>query len=177
MNLSEISFPVFRLNTNKPEKGLGLVYYMSESFNLDTAELKTRVRIVDDTNLEDSTLSRRRLRLKAAGAPTYPLKRCVFFLADLVKMSGKHWWIDSMGKVFFYKKSTRAKLRSYKIEQVLPAKGMGAIIQIKGIPQRFKVLYRPDESIKYATLVENWVGGRFLYGLTEEQHAESWRLI
>lgn len=178
MKLSEISFPVFRLNTQKPSVEEGVLYYMTESFNKDTAEFKSRIRIVDDTTLPFETLSRRRLQLKAAGAPVYPLKRAVFYLADLVKLSSqKHWWIDSAGKIFQYIKTGRAKLTSHKIAKILPLKGMGYVIDIEGISQRFKVLYKPAESYKYATIINGGINLRFLYGLTEEKHQDSWRVI
>ncbi len=178
MKLSEISFPVFRLNIDKPSTNLGVVYYVRESVNLDSAKYTRRVRIVDDTSAPGNTLSRRRLSLKAQGAPLYSIKRAVFFLADLVKLSSlKHWWIDSQGKIFQYKKSTRAKLRSYKIEKIIPLNGIGAIIEVRGVPQRFKVLFKPPENVRYATIAESGISYRLLYGLTEEMHKDARRLI
>lgn len=179
MKLSEISFPVFRLTNRKPEFTDGIWYYVSESFNSDTAEYSVSVRVVDDNTLPYDSLSRRRLALKGQeSVKLYPLRKAVYFLADLVKLAKSgYWWVDSLGKVFEYKKSTRAKLRFYKIENIFPLNGMGAVIAVEGHSARFKVLYRPNPSVRYAGVIEGKIGEVFLYGLYDDKQPDSWRMI
>lgn len=177
MKLQEISFPVFRLKQERPLERDGLVYYVSESFNLDTAESKQTVRLIDDKNLEFDTLSRRRLEIAKAEGVLYPIKYAVYFLGDFVKLNKPGvYWIDSAGKYFQYEKSTRAKLKFYEIENIFPLEAMGAVIQVRGLPQRFKVLFKPSSKIAWAGILDvNKM--KILYGLYEQPHKETWRKI
>jgi len=86
------------------------------------------------------------------------------------------WFIDSVGRVFQYKKTTRAKLRFYKVKTVLPVNGIGAVIEVEGLPQRFKVLYRPVDNHAWAGVLE-FSGIKFLYGLYDQYYKETWRLV
>jgi hypothetical protein len=54
--------------------------------------------------------------------------------------------------------------------------GIGAVIEVDGLPQRFKVLFRPIHNNSWAGILEiNKL--KFLYGLYDKQHAETWRMI
>jgi hypothetical protein len=98
-------------------------------------------------------------------------------LADLIKLAkASTWFIDDSGRVFQYKKQTRAKLVTHKIKQVLPAAGIGCVLELEGIPQRFKSLHHPDDYQQYAVLLVFNKTYTF-YGLSETPLKPSWRLV
>jgi hypothetical protein len=179
MKLSEISFPVFRLTNRKPDEIDGVVFYQTESFNADTAQLTTRIRIIDDKTLPFDHLSRRRLALK--GIPSvslYPINKAVYFLADLIKLAKNgYWWIDSLGRTFEYKKHKFGKVTFHKIEAAYALPGMGAVIALEGVPNRFKVLFRPSELVRYGGILHIGPGERILYGLYEDLPPNSRRKV
>jgi hypothetical protein len=179
MNLAEISFPVFKLRSTPPETQEGVSYYVSETFNKDTAEYSKKVRFVDDTTIDKPTLSLRRLAMQQQGIELLPISTAIYFLADLVKQSNrKVWWIDSVGKIFCYKKTQKARLKFYPVEQIYPLPGLGAVVVVKGVAQRFKVLFAPRANeAKWAGILEWQLGQKILYGLYPVQHKETWRLI
>jgi hypothetical protein len=163
--LQEISYPVFKL-PDKPNKEDGILYYYSESER--GGELKGKLQIVDDTNLPGASLASRRLQILKEGGSLYRLHNAIFFLGDLIKVStSSTYFIDSNGKLFKYKKSTSAKLRFYPINNIFPISTGGAIIDVKGIPSRFKTLIMPDESVRYAGILHMGMAN-ILYGLYSE---------
>ncbi len=177
MNLLEISFPVFKLNAGKPIEESGVVYYESESYNRITDTTSIKLKIVDDRNIPLPNLSLRRLSLIKQRQPVYNINLAVYFLGDLIKLSKpKTWWIDTQGKVFEYKKSQRAKLRFYKLDKCFTTQGMGAVIQVCGLPQRFKSMFLPEQSDTWCGILE-WNKIKIFYGYYKEQHKETWRLI
>lgn len=177
IQLQEISFPVFKLTTRKPLEFEGLLYYKAESINKDTAEYKSNIYIIDDKTIELPTLSRRRLELKTNGVKLYSINKAVYFLADLIKISKPGlWWIDSNGKVFEYKKTTKAKLRYYKIQNWFPVPGLGAVIQVEGIPQRFKTIFRPSATETWCAVLE-FDRIKILYGFYDKKYPDTWRLV
>lgn len=177
MNLLEISFPVFKLNAGKPIEESGVVYYESESYNRITDTTSIKLKIVDDRNIPLPNLSLRRLNLIKQRQPVYNINLAVYFLGDLIKLSKpKTWWIDTQGKVFEYKKSQRAKLRFYKLDKCFTTQGMGAVIQVCGLPQRFKSMFLPEQSDTWCGILE-WNKIKIFYGYYKEQHKETWRLI
>lgn len=140
-SLSEISYPVYRLVT-KPNSHDGIIYYHHEK-GLEDGGTETVLRILDDKNIEGGTLARRRLRMSCdPKVHLFKITNAIFFLGDLVKLaSKKSWFIDSNGKLFNYEKKTRAKLKYYKITQVLPIGTGGAVIEVEGLTTRFKTLF------------------------------------
>ncbi len=177
LNLTQINFPVFRLTTRPPQQEDSVLFYSTESYNLDTATYKQNIRIVDDKSIDAPTLGRRRLIIKAAGGSVYPINVVVYFLSDLIKLSKPDtWWIDNTGTYFNYKKSTRAKLRFYKIENCYVLPGMGAVLKLKGLPMRFKLLYKPAEDKTWAGVL-HWDQNTVLYGVYDNFQRESWRLV
>lgn len=175
--MSEIHFPVFQLTSRPPQEVGGIVYYLNESFNQDNAQFSQTIRIVDDRNLPFETLSRRRLQIVADGGALYPIRRAIYFLGDFIKLVRTNvWFIDSTGRYFQYKKTTRAKLRFYKVQNIFPLTGGGAIVQVQSLPQRFKVLFKPKENLTWAGVLElNKVN--ILYGLYPEKYPDTWRAI
>ena len=177
IDLSQVSFPVYRLSKVKPSQEYGLLYYCNEYFNVDTAEFNRVVSIVDDTNIREQTLSRRRLRAKAQGTTLYPLRKAIFFLGDFIKMAKKgYWFIDSNGKLFTYVKSTKTPLIFRKIKKIIPTKGTGSLIEVEGIPNRFKTLYIVNNNMRYAGILSRG-HTHVLYGVYDRKYKDTWRLM
>jgi hypothetical protein len=175
MNLLEISWPVFRLGEHKPVVEDNLVYYSKEYVDKESLTTKIGLRIVDDKSVQGATLGLRRLTI--AGARLFPIRQAMYFLGDLIKIAKQTtWFIDNSGKVFQYRKSSRAKLTAHKIKKVLPLEGMGAIIEVDGLPQRFKCMYAPKPDQYYAGILR-WGLGYILYGFYDEQFKATHRLV
>lgn len=174
IQLQEIAWPVFRLGERKPQRDGSLIYYGSEYEVEETPRLSFR--IVDDLSIDKPTLGQRRLVLKKT-EKLYSIHTALYFLVDLIKLAkATTWFIDSSGKLFQYKKITRAKLQTYKLKQVLPAAGLGCVIEVEGITTRFKSMIRPSVSDKYVGILSfNKV--QLLYGFFEEPINDTWRLV
>lgn len=136
------------------------------------------IKVVDDKNLLQKTLGLRRLVLqKDPKVKLHKISTAIYFLADLIKLAKTTtWFIDNTGKVFQWKKYTRAKLTTKKIRQVLPADGIGCVLEVEGLTQRFKMLQKPQDVHRYAVflVIHNMY---ILYGLSETTRKDSWRLV
>lgn len=177
MNLEKVVWPVFRLSEKEPLVDNGIVYYATEYSDLDTFEHIGTLRIVDDRNIDKPTLSRRRLQLATQEVKLFPIYRAIYFLGDLLKLAkSTTWFIDSAGTLFQYQKSKRAKLIVRKITKVLPTEGLGSVIELEGIPQRFKTTFKPDADARYAAVLQSGLTYIF-YGIYKDEPKESWRLI
>ena len=179
MNLSEISWPVFRLGEHPPIERDGVLFYSKEYSDIDTQAARVSLRVVDDITLPAKTLGKRRLLL--AAMPNKPkmfkIKTAVYFLADLIKLAKPTtWFIDSNGKPFQYRKSTRAKLTFHKIKKIMPGQATGAVVEVEGIPTRFKCMYHPKPEHRYAGVLR-WGLGYFLYGFYEHELKPSHRYV
>lgn len=144
----------------------------------ESNESSLTLKIVDDTSLPQKTLGLRRLALQKDPKVTlHKISTAIYFLADLIKLAkATTWFIDNSGNVFQWKKYTRAKLVTKKIKQVLPADGIGCVLEVEGLSQRFKSLQRPQDFHQYAVfLVINRM--YILYGLSEFTRKDSWRLV
>lgn len=177
MRLEQIVWPVYRLGEREPQRDAGVIYYATEYSDLDTSERTATFRVVDDTNIDGQTLSRRRLKLATDDVPLFPIRQAIYFLGDLLKLAKPTtWFIDSRGAIFQHKKSTRAKLIVKRIKNVFPTRGLGAVIELEGVPQRFKTMFKPSPNMQYAALLQ--VGLTYIfYGLYADKPDESWRLI
>ena len=175
MNLQEIQWPVFRLGEHKPIMENGIVYYSKEYRNNEDASTKVGLRIVDDVTVDGGTLGIRRLNLRMEGASMYSIKSALYFLVDVIKLAKQTtWFIDNHGKVFQYKKSTRAKLQTFKIKKVIPLSALGVVIEVEGLTQRFKCIFKPRPEQAYAGVLR-WGLGYILYGFYEEPIKPTYR--
>jgi hypothetical protein len=175
MNLLEISWPVFRLGEHKPTQENNLIYYSKEYVDKESLVTKVGLRIVDDKLLPGATLGLRRLAV--VDAKLFPIRQAIYFLGDLIKIAKQTtWFIDNVGKIFQYKKTSRAKLAAHKITKVLPLDGMGAIIEVQGLPQRFKCMFAPKPEQYYAGILR-WGLGYILYGFYNEAFKSTYRLV
>lgn len=169
--IQELVYPVYRLS-NPPIVEDSLMFYYSEK-----EEGTGKLRILDDKNVEGNTLAMRRLNLVASGVAVSYLDTAIFFLGDLIKIAkAGSCFIDSRGKLFIYKKQTRAKLKFHRIEQILKISSGGAVVVVQGLSQRFKVLYAPESNKRYAGIL--YLGlGTILYGLYEDELETTWRMV
>ncbi len=165
------------MSEKEPTQYNGLVFFHTEYVD-ETNISSLTIKIIDDKNLPQKTLGLRRLALqKDANIKLHKISTAIYFLADLIKLAkASTWFIDNSGKVFQWKKYTRAKLTAKKIKQVLPADGIGCVLEVEGLSQRFKSLQRPQDFHHYAVfLVINKI--YLLYGLSETATNDSWRLV
>jgi hypothetical protein len=178
MNIQQIVWPVFRLGEHKPQESMGILFYSKQYVDKDATNLRIGLRVVDDKNIPAATLGLRRLRLKQnKETKLFPIKQAIYFLADLIKLAKPTtWFIDSQGQIFQHRKLTRAKLVCKKIARVLPVTGLGCIIEVEGLAQRFKSLRHPDNGERYAGILK-WGLGYILYGLYLDPFKPTHRLI
>lgn len=176
MNLGQIIFPVYVLGSQKPNTQDNVVFYASSHEKVETENV-VKIRIVDDRNLPQLTLAGRRLALKEKKVTLHSISKAVFFLGDLIKLAdSKKWFIDSSGQIFDYKKQKRVPLVFKPIQSIIPLKTGGALVEVKHVGSRFKILLAPTGREQYAGLLQ--VGaGYILYGLYEEQQADTFRMI
>jgi len=154
----------------------GVVFYQAEYADIDTATTRKNIRVVDDRNVDKATLGLRRLVIGQTRS-LFPIGSAVYFLIDLIKLAkSTTWWIDSHGRVFQHKKIKRAKLRTHKISQVLPASGIGCVLEVEGLVFRFKSMKAPESWEQYAGIL--YVdGGHMLYGYYEYPIKDTWRMV
>lgn len=177
MNLSKVHWPVFRLSEEPPIREGSKLLYSSHRFDLDTAEEYILTRIVDDKSIDLPTLGKRRLAMSNSGVRVFPIRRSIYFLSDLIKLSKANtWFIDSMGEIFQYKKSTRCPLLCKRIKNIHPMKNMGSSLELEGIPTRFKVMFSPKPEEIYAGVIKHG-RGYIIYGLYTQPFADSWRMV
>ena len=175
--LQAITWPVFKLSEKPPNQHNGLVWFHTEYID-ENNDTSLTIKVVDDKNLLQKTLGLRRLVLqKDPKVKLHKISTAIYFLADLIKLAKTTtWFIDNTGKVFQWKKYTRAKLTTKKIRQVLPADGIGCVLEVEGLTQRFKMLQKPQDVHRYAVflVIHNMY---ILYGLSETTRKDSWRLV
>lgn len=167
---------MFRLGEHKPDRDGSKIFYKAEYSDKDTNEYFENIRLIDDLSVPKNILGLRRLVLRNQYT-LYRIGTAIYMLVDLLKLA-KHttWFIDSSGQVFQHKKSTRAKLQTKKIKQVLPAAGLGCVLEIEGLSQRFKALTRPEAHQQWAGVL-SISGGYLLYGFYEHPIEPTWRLV
>jgi len=166
MKLSEIAWPVYKLGDAKPQEEDGVVFIIRDN----------KLELIDDRNLPANSLAGRRLKLFVDGVKLFKLKYALFFLGDLIKISkSKTWFIDSKGVMFQYHKRIFAKLVFKKITKVIPSIAC-SLIEVEGLQARFKVLYPPDATQKYAGLLF-FNKSYIIYGFYDKAYEETVRKI
>lgn len=176
MKLSDISFPVYKLGKRKPMSEEGLVYYLNRMEKED-GTLVYIPSIIDDLNIKEASLARRRLKLLEKGEKLFKLKYAIFFISDMLKFTkGATWFIDSKGKTFEYIKKRRVPLIFKKIKKIIPNNVGGVIIEVHDIPYRFKSLFRPSIEQKFVGLLIV-SGGYILYGFYDKLYSKTTRMI
>lgn len=176
MKLSEIHFPVYRLNKDVPLKNGTILYYRNTRYNIDNNTTWDIIRIIDDTSINEASLGRRRLHIP--NKHKFPIRRCYMYPKDLIRQgSNGYWLIDSSGKLFQYTKSTKVPLICRKITNILPGvNGIGSVIEVEKLTSRFKTLYIPNNQERYAGLLK-FGRGYLLYGLFTNEFKDTWRMV
>lgn len=136
-------------------------------------------RVLDDTSIEGDTIGKRRMVLASQEIPLVKLRTGVYFLGDLIKVAEpKRLFVDSNGYVFRYLKSSSVSLIFRKIVQKLPVPGgMGTVIEVEGIPTRYKTLQLSQLVGRYAGLLARKGGGYILYGTYESLPSDTRRKV
>lgn len=177
INLWEIDYPVFKLGEEKPMTAEGVSLYLRQYLD-ENKDVVSKILIVDDKTINKPTLGTRRLELVKLNVKLKPLGKAVFFLGDLIKLANKKsWFIDNAGNIFQYKKDERASLVFRKVTLQINIPSGGSILEVEGIPSRFKILYSPREDERYAGVL---VSGRkyILYGVYNHLPTKNtWRMI
>jgi hypothetical protein len=107
----------------------------------------------------------------------YPIGTAIYFLQDVIKLAkSTTWFIDSHGQLFQHKKTRRAKLATHRLKQVFPAQGIGCILEVEGLAERFKSLQVPQDTELYAGIL-SYSGKNLLYGYYSEPIKPTWRLV
>lgn len=169
--LKDLQFPVYKLGSKPPDVSDGIVSYEYRR------EGGFDVRIVDNRNLEGSTLAARRLKMLANDIQLYTLSTAVFFVSDLLKLSTPStWWIDSSGRIFRYIKTKSVRLIFRKITSKLRIT-TGCLIEAEGLPGRYKSLYPPLEGQEYAGFLRVSPHSYILYGFFNDKYKDGRRKI
>lgn len=177
MKLETINWPVSLLGKIEIKRKDKLSYKEVELYDNEARQIILSQYVIDDLSLPQQTLGKRRLVLKSNGVQLLPINKIIYFLVDLIKLAVPNtWFIDNSGNIFTYKKSTRAHLTCHRIKNVLPGTGLGAIIEVEGVAQRFKVMYAPNEFQQYVGLLK-MSNSYLLYGLYEQPFKSSTRKI
>ena len=149
----EINYPVFKVGIEKPTVQDKVMLYLRQYRDEDDKPYH-RYLIIDDKNIDKPTLGERRLELFKENIKLKPLGTAVFFIGDLIKLATKRtWFIDNEGKLFQYKKTKSVPLIFRKITLQIDIPSGGAVLEVEGIPSRFKTLYTPRLEEKYAGIL------------------------
>lgn len=177
IGLASLVWPVFRLGEREPYTRGGLTFYSSEYVDQDDPKPLLRYRVVDDRGVDKPTLGLRRLVLREQEVKLHPIGAAIYFLQDVIKLAkSTTWFIDSVGQIFQHKKLVRAKLQTHRITQVLPAAGIGCVLEVEGLAERFKSLQVPKEYELYAGILR-YNRCNLLYGYYSEPIETTWRLV
>lgn len=168
---SRIQFPIYLVGYSPPIKEGEKTYYL---YKKDDTEI---VAVIDDKSVPGHSLARRRLSLLQNGVNLAKLKYAIFFISDLLKLSKKGtWFVDSEGYCFEYVKTKRVPLIFKEVSKIIPLNHGGALVEVKGIMSRFKVLHAPSIVDKYAGLLV-LEGGYLLYGLYSTKLKDTTRVV
>lgn len=178
MDLSNISWPVYELGKIDIQSSNNLLYYIKKFYNKDTELDYSITYIIDDKSIHEPTLGKRRLKIiESEHTKLHKIRRSIYFLVDLIKLAKVgSWFIDNKGTIFQYTKHRMVTLKCYNLKNVLPGEGLGVYIEVEGISQRFKLLYRPTHEEIYVGLL-HYNHTYILYGLYKKPFKQSNRKI
>lgn len=156
----------------------GVIGYKTEFYDDSSDKLQSELLIIDDKKVKGSDLAQRRLTLYIEGAKLYKIKKAVFGLGDFLYLANTAtWFIDSNGNLFRHKRAYTAKLTFSKINKVIaPKKGMGSILEVEGVPHRFRTILRVDDSHQYAGVLSLYKM-KFLYGTYDKKYRDTIRKV
>ena len=161
----QISFPVYRISKYYKVQREGNILYTSTEYVDAEGHVTYRLRILDDKNIDAPTLGLRRAKIASGGTRLLRLPKAYFFLGDIIK-DGNSNFIDSNGLLFTYVKTRTVPLLFKRIVKRFPV-GLGTIIELEGIPTRFKTLYSVQPNEYWAGVLK--IGSSYvLYGVYTE---------
>jgi hypothetical protein len=149
--IRNITFPIYKLNTDE------LHYYRGILYVNDL--------VIDDRNIKEDTLGKRRLHIKEK---LYPLNNAGVDFLSLLQAKHRHF-IDTKGLAFSYVKTMYCQVKSHKIEKIT-GRDYASTIKVKGITNEF-ILRRPP------TVGLSWAGvvyiGQFPWEILE--YTQEWK--
>ncbi len=177
MKLETINWPVFLLGNIDVTTVNSVSYKETEVYLIEEERFAFNKLIIDDKNIKEDTLSLRRLVLMNRGVNLFPIQVAIYFLADLIKIAkNKVQFIDSSGNIFKYEKFKPAPLTCHRLKNILPSVGVGVIIEVEGITQRFKLMFEPNDEQQYVGLLK-LNNSYLLYGMYNEPFKKTYRKI
>jgi hypothetical protein len=172
-----VSFPLYSLLSKPPEIEGSVLFYRTYYKNKDTGTISANIRFIDDLSIDKPTLGQRRAIMASNGAKLLLIKKAYHFLGDFIgQAKSGRWYIDNLGRHFKYEKQVYADLNFYKIKKIIPGKTTGSIIEVEGIPTRFKTLFNIPVENQYAGILSN-TGSHILIGTFEKPYKSSRRKI
>jgi hypothetical protein len=107
----------------------------------------------------------------------FRISSAIYFIGDVIKLAkATTWFIDNHGQVFQHKKTTRAKLATHRLKQVLPVSGLGCVLEVEGLVERFKSLQVPKPEEQYCGIL-SYGYSNLLYGYYTEPIKTTWRMV
>jgi len=170
MRLEDIKFPIF------PIRSYNKIYEEHKIIHIETA---VNYWIIDNKNLSGDDLASRRFKIKKE--KRYPLTLSIFTIGQLLRYkSPTSYFIDSLGYMFKYSKSTRTKLSYYRVDKyVIREKAVLLFSNKLPYPIYIDHLYFKsvdDVDNLYVGLLD-YRNGHLLYELTNVWKKETWRKI
>jgi hypothetical protein len=168
MNLEKIVYPVFLVPKPVFREGLSILHLNKDN----------DIEYLDDLDIQENTLGKRRLILANSNKKLLELKTALYFLKDIIKLSSSDTqFIDSSGELFYYKKSRLVPLEFKPITKVIPMLSGGALLEIDGENPRYKIMYAPNLDEKYVGLLRVNPHVYLVYGVYKNLHTNTKRKI
>jgi len=149
--------------------------YLLPSFNWDSADglLFLDGVVLDDKNMPGETLGLRRLQ---TSFPVVPLNKAVNTALGIIKHATGQAYIDNIGRVFQYEKTTTAKLKWYKIRKIEKKKTFTRI-WLANINFSFDVPRPPPPECMWAGVLHVKGFPWMLYSYSETKQKDTFRKI
>lgn len=135
--LHEVAFPVFMLPRG-------------EELEIVDGLVRVYGKVVDDRNVNQPTLALRRLHTPMPHV--YRLRRALETPVDLIKCRKTNIFIDSLGYIFYYRRTISTKVKCHRVKDVI-SKDTYSLLILEGIPSPFKVTRPPPPGHKYAYIL------------------------
>lgn len=144
--ISEIKFPIYGI-TKKYRR-------LWNENNVLFIETESGIYVIDNKNIPGKTLGTRRLRLKA---DKYRLKKIILNAEQLLRSKYIHF-IDSLGTLFEYKRTTMVPLKYHEVINSTIYENK-IVLDLKGVSYRPVLRHKPDAyGIKYVGLLHTSMG-------------------
>ena len=125
MHLSEIQFPCFKLRQHEKIWEIDGVLHIKSTLNYEY--------VLDDKNVQGSTLSSRLLRMASNNTYSnlYSYSTIIANIKDLVtKAQNNSLMIDNSGTLFRYRNTRYSKIEWYKVKSSTFVKGKGYLVTL-----------------------------------------------